>query len=176
MKSVSRKRLYLLSAHMQIKRLSETLCSVIWLAETIWNARNVVETQTLCHDFKTHPKRINGQEKRNRYCNDHKLCIFFKMKHNLTPTYLSAPVPHNVSNTTRYRLRNSNDLQTTTCKLYIREQLYTLIPFLPSTVEYWNSLSPEGRQIDTVDTFIWQAVLLFIKQNRYLIYYIRYLI
>ena len=53
---------------MQIKRLSETLCSVIWLAETIWNARNVVETQTLCHDFKTHPKRINGQEKRNRYC------------------------------------------------------------------------------------------------------------
>ena len=68
MKSVSRKRLYLLSAHMQIKRLSETLCSVIWLAETIWNARNVVETQTLCHDFKTHPKRINGQEKRNRYC------------------------------------------------------------------------------------------------------------
>ena len=49
------------SVHMQIKRLRETLCSVIWLAETIWNARNVVETQTLCKDFKTHPKRINGQ-------------------------------------------------------------------------------------------------------------------
>ena len=51
---------------MQIKRLSETLCSVIWLAETIWNARNVVETQTLCHDFKTHPKRLNGQKKQQK--------------------------------------------------------------------------------------------------------------
>ena len=58
--------------------------------------------------------------------NDHKLSLFFKMKHNLTSTYLSALVPQNVGNTTRYSL-----LTPTTSKLYTREQLYTLTPFSP---------------------------------------------
>ena len=42
------------------------------------------------------------QKKRN----GHKLCLFFKMKHNSIPTYLSALVPQNVGNTTRYSLRD----------------------------------------------------------------------
>ena len=82
--------------------------------------------------------------------NDHKLCFFFKMKHNLTPTYLSALVPQNVGDTTRYSLRNSNDLQT----VHSRTTLYSN-SFLPSTVSVrdWNNLSPEGRQIDTLNAF-----------------------
>ena len=34
------------------------------LCNLIGNARNVVETQTLLNDFKTHPKRVNGQRTR----------------------------------------------------------------------------------------------------------------
>ena len=79
--------------------------------------------------------------------NNHKICLFFKMKHNLTPTYLYALVPQNVGNTTMYSLRNSNNLQT----IHSRTTLYSN-SFLPSTVRDWNNLSQEGRQIDTVNT------------------------
>ena len=70
------------------------------------------------------------------------------MEHNLTPTYLSALVPQNVGNTTRYSLRDSNDLQ----NIHSKTTLYSN-SVLPSTVREWNNLFPEGSQIDTVDTF-----------------------
>ena len=41
--------------------------------------------------------------------NDHKLSLLFKMKNNLTPEYLSSLLPHNVGNTSRYSLRNSDN-------------------------------------------------------------------
>ena len=37
--------------------------------------------------------------------NDHKLSLFFKIKNNLTPTYLSSLVPESVGQTSRYNLR-----------------------------------------------------------------------
>ena len=82
--------------------------------------------------------------------NDHKLSLFFKMKNNLTPPYLSSLVPQNVGQTTMYSLRNSNDLQT----IHTRTSLYSN-SFLPSTVRDWNNLTLEARQIDCVNTFKW---------------------
>ena len=64
------------------------------------------------------------------------------MKHNLTPIYLSALVPQ--AQSTPY-------VTPTTCKLYIREQLFN--SFLLSTVMDWNNFASEGRQIDNVNTF-----------------------
>ena len=52
--------------------------------------------------------------------NDHELSLFFKMKNNLTPNYLSSLVPKAVGQTTRYSLRNSNDLQS----IHARTALY----------------------------------------------------
>ena len=80
--------------------------------------------------------------------NDHKLSLFFKMKNNLTPLYLSSLVPQTVGQTTRYSLRNSNDLQT----IQSRTTLYSN-SFLPSTIRDWNNLTQEVRQIDSVNTF-----------------------
>ena len=80
--------------------------------------------------------------------NDHRLTLFFKMKNNLTPNCLSSLVPQAVGQTTQYRLRNSNDLQ----PIQARTALYSN-SFLPSTVREWNNLSPEARQIDTVNSF-----------------------
>ena len=74
--------------------------------------------------------------------NDHKLSLFFKMKNNLTPPYLSSLVPQTVGQTTRYSLRNSNDLQT----IQSRTTLYSN-SFLPSTFRDWNNLTPEVRQM-----------------------------
>ena len=68
--------------------------------------------------------------------NDHKLSLFFKMKNNLTPTYLSSLVPESVGQTFRYNLRNSNDLLT----IDVRTSLYSN-SFLPSTVRDWNNLN-----------------------------------
>ena len=43
---------------------------------------------------------------------NHRLTLFYKMMHNLTPLYLSSLIPQSVSNLSRYNLRNANDLQT----------------------------------------------------------------
>ena len=69
------------------------------------------------------------------------------MKHNLSPTYLSALVPRNIGSTTRYSLRNSNDLQT----IHSRTTLYSN-SLLSSTVRDW-TICPRKRKIDTINTF-----------------------
>ena len=80
--------------------------------------------------------------------NDHKLSLFFKIKNNLTPTYLSSLVPESVGQTSRYNLRNSNDLLT----INARTSLYSN-SFLPSTVRDWNNLTREARQVDSLNMF-----------------------
>ena len=79
---------------------------------------------------------------------DYKRSLFFKMKNNLTPSYLSSLVPQAVGQTTRYSLRNSNNLQS----IHERTALYYNF-FLPSTVRDSNNLTPKARQIDSVNTF-----------------------
>ena len=41
----------------------------------------------------------------------HKLILYYKMQHGMTPEYLSSLVPPTVGSTARYPLRNKSDLQ-----------------------------------------------------------------
>ena len=79
---------------------------------------------------------------------NHKLTLFYKMVHNITPLYLSSLVPQSVSNLSRYNLRNSNDLQTIDART---NQFYN--SFLPSSVRAWNNLSVEVKQCESVNSF-----------------------
>ena len=80
--------------------------------------------------------------------NDHKLTLFYKMKCNIAPNYLSSLVPRSVSIISQYNLRNSNDLQTIDART---AQYYN--SFLPSSVRNWNNLPVEVRQSASVNSF-----------------------
>ena len=79
---------------------------------------------------------------------NHKLCLFFKMQHDLTPAYLSFLVPPSVSETSRYNLRNADDFTTIPCR---SQQYYT--SFLPSVVRDWNNLPQHAKQINSLLSF-----------------------
>ena len=78
----------------------------------------------------------------------HKLTLFYKMKSNLCPEYLSSLVPQTVNSISRYNLRNANDLQTVNAltTLYYNS-------FLPSTIRAWNNLPSEAQQLESVNSF-----------------------
>ena len=78
----------------------------------------------------------------------HKLNLFFKMQHDLTPLYLSSLVPPSISETTRYNLRNADDYTTLNC----RTQLY-YTSFVPSVIREWNALPGAAKQISTLHSF-----------------------
>ncbi|MCW4344426.1 MAG: reverse transcriptase domain-containing protein [Candidatus Thiodiazotropha endolucinida] len=84
------------------------------------------------------------QERRN----NHKLTLFYKMTHNLTPLYLSSMVPEPISNVSRYNLRNSNNIRTVNTRT---SQYYQ--SFLPSTIRSWNDLPAEVQQYNTLSSF-----------------------
>ena len=79
---------------------------------------------------------------------NHKLCLFFKMQHDLTPAYLSFLVPPSISETSRYNLRNADDFTTIQCR---SQQYYT--SFLPSVVRDWNNLPQHAKQINSLLSF-----------------------
>ena len=60
---------------------------------------------------------------------DHKATLFFKMKNNLVPHYLSSLVPPTVGNASRYSLRNADNLQNINTKTVLYAN-----SFLPSAV------------------------------------------
>ena len=78
----------------------------------------------------------------------HKLTLFYKMKSNLCPEYLSSLVPQTVNSISRYNLRNASDLQTVNA----RTTLY-YNSFLPSTIGAWNNLPSEAQQLESVNSF-----------------------
>ena len=78
----------------------------------------------------------------------HKLTLFYNMKSNLCPGYLSSLIPPTVGNISCYNLRNANDLQT----IKTSSVLYYEV-FLPSSVRAWNSLPSEVRQLESLNTF-----------------------
>ena len=63
----------------------------------------------------------------------------------LVPEYLSSLIPQQVSNISRYNLRNSDNIQTIRAKT-TQYQHY----FLPSVLRDWNNLPAEARQLHTV--------------------------
>lgn len=78
----------------------------------------------------------------------HKLFLFYKMQHDISPNYLSSLVPLSVGNTVNYQLRNSTNLLT----VHTNTQLY-YNSFLPSAVRDWNELPEHIRNLPSINTF-----------------------
>ena len=78
----------------------------------------------------------------------HKLILFYKMKNNLTPQYLSSLVPESIDTSSAYSLRNSDDIQVP----YSRTNLYHN-SFLPSVIRDYNNLSPEIKHAPSLSSF-----------------------
>ncbi|MCG8049110.1 MAG: reverse transcriptase domain-containing protein [Candidatus Thiodiazotropha endolucinida] len=78
----------------------------------------------------------------------HKLVLFYKMYYNIAPSYLSSLVPQPNQNTSRYSLRNSNDIRTILTRT---SQYYN--SFLPTAIRDWNELPCTDKIVDTVDAF-----------------------
>lgn len=80
--------------------------------------------------------------------NKHKMTLFYKMLHNLTPLYLSSLIPQSVSDISHYNLRNSDNLQT----IRTRTNIY-YHSFLPSAIRDWNNLPFQAKHLDTLNSF-----------------------
>jgi hypothetical protein len=78
----------------------------------------------------------------------HKLILFFKMVKGLAPEYLSSMVPQSVGDISTYQLRNSSNLS----NIPHRTSLYAS-SFLPSTINLWNSLPNEIKELDSLTAF-----------------------
>ena len=76
----------------------------------------------------------------------HKLVIFYKMFHGLTPSYLSNLIP--INNQNRYNLRNISNVPL----IHARTQLYKN-SFLPSVIRDWNNLPDNIRMLPTLSSF-----------------------
>ena len=77
-----------------------------------------------------------------------KLVLFYKMVNHLTPLYLSSLIPPTVNETSRYNLRNANNISTINART---NQYFN--SFLPSTIRDWNSRSEEHRNSTSVASF-----------------------
>lgn len=78
----------------------------------------------------------------------HKLILFYKMFHNIAPTYLSSLVPSTINSLSNYNLRNANDTQTIDSRT---SQYFN--SFLPSAIREWNNLPLDTRNCDSVNSF-----------------------
>ena len=77
-----------------------------------------------------------------------KLILFYKIKNQHTPTYLSDLCPAEVAERTNYNLRDAEHTD-----IIGSNKNYFLKSFLPSSVRLWNDLPKEIRTSQTVDTF-----------------------
>ena len=78
----------------------------------------------------------------------HKLIVFFKILHGLTPNYLSDMVPPLVKDTSSYNLRYTDHIQ----HLRANTNLFR-DSFFPSTTRAWNSLPNDIKQVTSVASF-----------------------
>lgn len=78
----------------------------------------------------------------------HKLYLFYKMRNNLSPTYLSDLVPETFQELTSYSLRNAQNIRS----IATRTQLYYK-SFLPACIREWNDLSDDLRNSESLTIF-----------------------
>lgn len=109
-------------------------------ARIVVGATKLVSLNTLYNEI--------GWERLEKRRRNHQLTMFYKMINHLTPFYLSSLIPQPVGATSRYNLRNSDDLQTVDA----RTSLY-YHSFLPSAVRAWNNLPFEARFSESVYSF-----------------------
>ena len=77
----------------------------------------------------------------------HKLGLFYKMKNNLCPAYLSSLVPESFEGTT-YNLRDSQNIRP--------EHSCTIKSFLPSDIREWSEFPIEVRNSTSLASFKYQ--------------------
>ena len=78
----------------------------------------------------------------------HKLFLFFKMNHVLSPLYLSNLLPLHVGELSSYRLRNAENY----VGIHANTRAYAE-SFLPSTLQAWNNLPEAVLSADTLGAF-----------------------
>ena len=78
----------------------------------------------------------------------HKLFLFFKMNHGLSPLYLSNLLPLHVGELSSYRLRNAENY----VGIHANTRAYAE-SFLPSTLQAWNNLPEAVRSAETLGAF-----------------------
>ena len=110
-------------------------------ARTITGATKLCSISLLLSDL--------GWESLQGRRNKHKLIIFYKIIHGLTPTYLTDILPPLIQETINYNLRSANDFRT----LHANTNLY-FNSFFPSTILAWNSLPEETKQAPSIASFM----------------------
>ena len=85
-----------------------------------------------------------GRDSLQNRRNKHKLVIFYKIMHGLSPNYLRDLVPPLVQETSTYNLRNANNIQTFASNTNL---------FYNSLIRAWNSLSEEIKQASSLSVF-----------------------
>ena len=78
-----------------------------------------------------------------------KLIITFKSQLGMLPSYLSDLFPQIVGTSSRYNLRNASDYVRVVFNR--RTELFST-SFIPSSIELWNSLPEQIRNVDTLST------------------------
>lgn len=78
----------------------------------------------------------------------HRLIMFYKMLHGLTPAYLQSLVPRMAGENSDYNLRNYHIIRAPMA----RSNIY-YNSFLPSVIRDWNALPVEARDLDSVAAF-----------------------
>ena len=107
-------------------------------------ARIVTGATKLCNIAKLyHDLKWDTLSNRRR---KHKLILFYKMKQNISPSYLTNLIP--IPQENRYPLRNRNDIPT----IQSRTSLYQE-SFLPSVIRQWNSLPEDVKSSPTLSIF-----------------------
>lgn len=92
--------------------------------------------------------RESGLEPLNKRRYKHKMCMFYKIMNDLTPTYLVSLIPESIDNTMNYNLRNSQNIR----PIRARTQLYYR-SFVPSGIREWNELPLEIRNSSSLLSF-----------------------
>ena len=77
-----------------------------------------------------------------------KLQMFYNIQNNNAPEYLCNEVPPCIQSTTRYPLRNGQDIIVPFCRLTLTSE-----SFFPSTIREWNKLDLTVRNTDTLAKF-----------------------
>ena len=102
-------------------------------------------------DFNTRNKCLTAKLLKQGY-RYHKLrkafSKFYRRHYELISDYLHCLVPPTIGNTSRYNLRNINDLQT----VHAKTQLY-FNSFFPSVIREWNELPQPTRDSTSISSF-----------------------
>ena len=76
-------------------------------------------------------------------CQNSMLCMLYKIKHNLCPSYLNDILPPENNEIIRYNLRNRDDIVQPNTRLDSLKR-----SFIPASIEKWNQLPIDARNLN----------------------------